>query len=64
MRKLLTLVAATLMAANLLAVPAPTNVRWEGTTLKWDKPALTDDSVYTNEFVTLYNAEGEYITAS
>ena len=64
MKKLFFFAAAALCAANLFAVPAPTNVRWEGTTLKWDMPALTDDSVYTDEFVTLYNKAGEYITAT
>ena len=58
MRKLFLFAAATLFAANLFAVPAPTNVHWDGSTLKWDLPELTDDSVYTGVNISLYSEDG------
>lgn len=64
MKKLFTLFSAIAVAITMYAVPAPTNVHWEGTTLKWELPELTNDSVYNNEYLTLYNAEGAELLAS
>ena len=62
MKKLFTLFAAIAVAITMYAVPAPTNVRWEGTTLKWELPELTNDSLYTDIYITLYNADDAYVT--
>ena len=51
-------------AMTLNAVPAPSNVHWEGTTLKFELAPLTGDSVYEWFFVTLYTESDEYITGS
>ena len=46
----------------MLAVPAPTNVHWEGSILKWELPDLTGDSVYENLYLTLYSEAGDYLS--
>ena len=66
MKKIFTLCAAALCSAVMYAVPAPTNVHFEGTTLKWELPDLTGDTVYqwvnvslrTQTGVTLYATSG------
>ena len=58
MRKIFLFAAAVFCATMMYAVPAPTNVHWDGKTLKWELPALTNDSVYEDVFITIYTKTG------
>ena len=64
MKKVFLFTVAVLCAVNMFAVPAPTNVHWEEGVLKWELPALTDDSVYTDVWLCLYNEAGAMVTNS
>ena len=58
MRKIFLFVAAVFCTTMMYAVPAPTNVHWDGKILKWELPALTNDSVYEGVYVSLYTKTG------
>ena len=58
MKKIFTLCAAALCSAAMFAVPAPTNLQWDGTTLTWELPDLTGDSVYQYVNIYLYTQSG------
>lgn len=58
MRKIFLFVAAVFCTTMMYAVPAPTNVHWDGKTLKWELPDLTNDSVYSDVYVTIYTETG------
>lgn len=57
MRKIFFLVAVC-CAAMMYAVQAPKNVHWDGTTLKWELPELTNDSVYYGVYFSLFSKTG------
>lgn len=64
MRKLLlSLAMIASYATAIWAVPAPVNVHWDNDTLKWELPALTNDSVYGGIFLTLFTQSGDQISA-
>ncbi|MBO4689361.1 MAG: InlB B-repeat-containing protein [Paludibacteraceae bacterium] len=57
MKKIFFFVAAMCCCVTMMfAVPAPTNVHWEDSILKWELPDLTGDSVYAGATVNLYTA--------
>ena len=58
MKKIFLFVAAVCCASMMYAVPVPINVHWEGTTIKWELPALTGDSVYKGVSIVLYTSTG------
>ena len=64
MRKITLFVAAMCCTTMMYAVPAPINVHWEGTTIKWECPELTNDSVYRGASVNLYTSTGVSLTGT
>lgn len=59
-KKVYFLAAAVCCCVTMMfAVPAPTNVHWEGSILKWELPDLTGDSTYENLYLTLYSEAGD-----
>ena len=58
MRKIFLFVAAVFCTTMMYAVPAPTNVHWDGTTLKWELPDLTNDSVYKGISIRIFTSTG------
>lgn len=63
MRKLLlSLAMIASYATAIWAVPAPVNVHWDNDTLKWELPALTNDSVYEGISLKLFTQSGVEIS--
>ena len=64
MRKLLlSLAMIASYATAIWAVPAPINVQWDNSTLRWELPELTNDSVYEGILLTLFTQSGDQIAS-
>ena len=61
-KKIHLFIVAICSAAATYAVPAPTNVHWDGCTIKWELEELTNDSVYQYYWLTCYTEDDLSLT--